>query len=90
MSRTLKKGDPLKSNGFKRSAESRLGQLEARAVVTHCDGVLAEVPREAPCPVVDGELGAILHVGAGFRGIVLVVQHCSQGGGHTTLVFLDT
>lgn len=81
-SRTLKKGDLLKSNSFEHSAESRLGQLRARAVVTHCDGVLTEVPREAPRPVVDGELGAVLHIGAGFRGIVLVVQHCSQGEGH--------
>lgn len=81
-SRTLKKGDRLKSNSFECSAESRLGQLGTRAVVTHRDGVLAEVPGEAPCPVVDGKLGAILHIGAGFGGIILVVQHCSQEGGH--------
>ena len=72
------------------SAESGLVQLRARVVVTHRDSVLAEVPREAPCPIMDGKLGTILHIGAGFRGIILVVQHCSRGGGHPTLALHDT
>lgn len=79
-SRTLKKGDPLKSNSSEHSTESSLGQH--RAVVTHCDCVFAQEPRKAPCPIVDGKPGAVLHIGAGFRGVVLVVQHCSQEGGH--------
>lgn len=51
------------------------------AATTHRDCVLAQVSREAPCPIVDGKIGAVLHVGAGFGGIVLVVEHCSQGVG---------
>lgn len=85
------KGDLLKSISFKHSTESRLGQLGARAVVTHRDSVLAEEPREAPCPIVDSKLGAVLHIGARFRGIVLVVQHCRREEVHRgTLVLLDT
>lgn len=68
----------MKTSGFQQPA---LGQPQARIAATHRDSVLAEVPREAPCAVVDGELGAVLHVGAGFGAIILVVQPCSQGRG---------
>lgn len=53
-----------------------------RTVATHRDSVLAEVSGKAPRPIVDGEVSAVLHVGAGFGGVVLVVQHCGQGRGH--------
>lgn len=79
-SRTHKKGDPLKPNSSEHSTDSSLGQHGA--AVTHRDYILAEEPRKAPCPIVDGKLGAVLHIGAGFSRVVLVVHHCSREGRH--------
>lgn len=81
-SKTLKKGDPLKSNSSEHSTECSLGQHVAEAAVTYRDYVFAEEPGKAPCPILDGKLGAVLHVSGGFRGVVLVVHHCSWEGGH--------
>lgn len=79
-SKTLKKRDPLKPNSSRHSTGSSVGQHGA--VVTHRDHVFAEEAGKAPCPVTDGKLGAVLHIGAGLGGVVPVVQSCSREGGH--------
>lgn len=53
------------------------GATKATERGTHRHGVLAQVPREAARAVVDGEGGAVLHVGAGLPAVVLVVDPCA-------------
>lgn len=82
----------MKSNSSEHSTESSLGQHGAGAAITHRDYVLAKVPGKAPCPIADGKLGAVLHIGAGFSRVVLVVHHCrwvrGQKGTHSISALL--